>query len=302
MLTYAGNGTYLATSKVTTFTVSKKASSLTAVSTSTVYFGNNVSISGKLVSGKTAIANAKVVINVNNKNLIVRTDSNGKYKLVTATRILGSNKVKVTYAGNGTYLASSATTNFTVKKKTSKITVNNISTVYVGDTITISGKLTAANAAVSNAKIFITLNNKNYKVITDSSGNYKKTITITSNGKYNIKVTYAGSNGIYNTSASKSFTANKKTSVITVGSTKSVSVGSSVSVYGKLSAQNIGLSYANVTITVGSKKYTVKTSQYGNYNFKFTAATTGNQTITASYGGTNVYSTSKASTTFLGKN
>ncbi len=300
-VTYAGNRTYLASSTTTTFLVSKKASELTATSASAVYVGNNVTISGKLSTGTEAIANAKVVINLNNKNTTVITDSSGNYKLVTVTSILGSNTAKVTYAGNDTYLAASTTTKFTVKKKTSKITLNTINTVYVGDSITVSGKLTAANAAVSKAKIVITLNNKNYTATTDTSGNYKKAITITSKGKYTLKVTYAGSNSILNTSASTAFTAIKKTSYLTLTSAKSVYVGNSLAVYGNLTANGKPIANATLTITADGKSYTATTNKNGNYKITVSAQTAGKKNITAKYAGTNVYTASTNSTVFKAK-
>ncbi len=99
-----------------------------------------------------------------------------------------------------------------------------------------------------------------------------------------------------NATATTTYNVNQKNTTITVGSTKSTQLGGNFSIYGKISARGIGLPFANITVNVGDNNYNITTSRYGNYNIKVIATTAGNNTITANYNGTKVYTVSNAST------
>ncbi len=295
---YAGNGTYLASSATTTFTVNKKTSVLTAVSNSTVYYGDNVTISGKLSSGTVAITNAKVVISLNSKNTTVTTDSNGNYKLVTVASVVGSNKATISYAGNATYLTSSNTTTFTVNKKSSALTVACNTTVYVGDSVTISGKLSSGSVSIVNAKVVINVKGKNSTVTTDSSGNYKLTVATTSLGSNKVSIKYTGNGTFLSSSTTTIFTVNKRLSALTVACNSTVYVGDSVTISGKLSSGTVAIANAKVVISLNNRNTTVTSDVSGNYKFVIVASVVGSNKVTVSYAGNGTYLASSKATTF----
>ena len=87
-------------------------------------------------------------------------------------------------------------------------------------------------------------------------------------------------------------------SKLTVGSAEKVNVGTTMSIYGKLSSNGVDIPYKQITVTVDGAKYTVNTTKYGNYNFKITPSSEGIKTITANFAGTNTYSSATATSKF----
>ena len=300
-VTYKGTDSYSEATAKTTFLASLKKSLLTLGSGKSAYVGDSVSVYGKLSSGTIALAYADITVTVGKVTYNVTTSKYGNYNLKVSSQTAGNKTITATYAGTIVYANATNTTTYMSNKKESVLTVGSTKSAYVGDSISVYGKLSVRGIGLAYANVTVTVNGKTYIATTSKYGNYNIKVSSQTSGNKTIKVSYAGTNVYAKSVNTTTFQANKKTSVITVGSTKSVSVGSSVSVYGRLSVRDIGLSYANVTITVGTKKYVVTTNKYGDYSLKFTATSAGNKTITASYGGTNVYSTSKASTTFLAK-
>ena len=118
------------------------------------------------VSGK-PITNAKVVINLNNVDYNVKTDSKGRVKV--SVNGLAPNKyaAAISYLGNAKYTPASAT---------ARVTVNNV-----------SGTFTDLATEIANAEGELNLT-RNYKYLPDNDYSYKdgiiidKSITINGNG------------------------------------------------------------------------------------------------------------------------
>ena len=281
-----------------TFDNAIKITILTIGSTKSAYVGNNVLVYGKLTARGKAVAAAPITITVDNKTYTTKTSKYGNYKINVTSSTAGTKTITATYKGSDTYRKSTNKTTYTSKQKTTLLTLGSRKSAYVGNNVLVYGKLTANGENLASAVITITVDGKTYTAKTTKYGNYKINVTSSTHGNKTITATYKGTN-LYSKSTNKTtFMAYQKKSVITVGSTKNVKVGSNVSVYGKLTVNGTDLAYAPVTITVNGKTYNATTTRYGNYKITFVATTKGNQTITAKYAGTNLYSTSKATTTF----
>ena len=73
-----------------------------------------------------------------------------------------------------------------------------------------------------------------------------------------------------------------------------------MSIYGKLTDHNgENLAYQEVIIIVAEKTFTVSTTNDGDYKIQITPTTTGTESITATYKGTNIYTPSSTSCTFI---
>ncbi len=279
----------------------KKNSTITVKSTKSVYVDDTVSIYGKLSSNSENITKTYITVTVGSQSYNLKTTRYGNYNLKIKGSTLGNNTVVASFAGSKYYSPSNASTIFTVSQKTTLLTLGSTKSAYVGDSISVYGKLSARSIGLPYKNITITADGRTYNVTTSKYGNYNIKVSSSTAGNKTITAEYGGTN-IYTKSTNKTtFKANMKTTLLNLGSTKSANVGDNISVYGKLSARSIGLPYKNITITADGRTYNVTTSKYGNFNIKVSSSTAGNKTITVEYEGTNIYTSSVNQTTTIAK-
>jgi hypothetical protein len=146
------------------------------------------------------IANATLTIVFNGKSTKVTTKSNGKATLaITANLIPKSYPVKISYAGNATYKASSASTKVVVAKATPKFTAKS-SVAYKAKAVKKYTVVLKTNKGkiMKNAKITIRVNCKNYIVKTNSKGQAVfKFTNLAKKATFKAIVKYAGDNKYY---------------------------------------------------------------------------------------------------------
>ncbi len=297
---FAGN-TYLDRADATAVcdVLTEKNTILTVGSTKTVYVGDKVSIYGKLTGDGQNIPYAMLKISVEGTTYNVTTSQYGNYNLKINNQEEGTKTITVTYDGTDSYNSNIATTTFNAVQKVSYLTLGSSKSAYVGDQISVYGKLTVRGFNVAYAPITVTVDGNQYNVTTSQYGNYNLKVNTSQSGNRTITAYYAGTK-TYSTAINRTtFMSNMKTSVLTIGSTKSAYVGDQISVYGKLTVRGFNVAYARITVTVDGKQYNVTTSQYGNYNLKVSSLTAGNNTITAYYAGTYVYASSTNNTTYI---
>ena len=211
-VSYAGSDSYNSSTNKTTFKVEKLGTKLSLDKISDSKVGDGINIKGKLVDeNNKAIANQTVTINVNGKDYTVTTDNDGTYTKTLTADTSGKNNVSVSYNGNSNYTSSSNKTTFNVKKVDTKIKLNKISTVTVGDKAKVSGKLLDENNnAISNAKLNVTVGGKTYTVTTDENGAFTVNHITNTTGKINVKVKYPGSSKYTSSDASTTFNVVKQ--------------------------------------------------------------------------------------------
>ena len=300
--TYYGSDVYTYDTASTSFTANNK-NVLTLGSTKSVYVGDKVSVYGKLTSKGKNVANAKITVTLDYTTYTTYTSQYGNYNLKVTPSTSGTKTITAKYTDNN-YNSVYNTTTFQANKKITNLTVGSTKSVYVGDKVSVYGKLSARGIGLAYKEVEIDVEGNKYYVTTSKYGNYNLKVTADKEGYNDITATYAGTNIYASDSAYTYVYASKKITSITVGSTKSTYVGDTISVYGKLSARGIGLAYKNVEIDVEGIKYYATTSKYGNYNIKVTADYLGSNDITATYYGSNIYTKDSAKTTFnaLSKN
>ena len=301
---YAGSNVYIESNLAShTTNVVKKDSTITLGSTSTVYIGDSISIYGKLSSRGYGLPNKQIKVDVNGKKYSVTTNKYGDYNLKVTANNLGTVNISSYYEGSNIYKGNNSLKTYTnVVKKDSTITLGSTSTVYIGDSISIYGKLSSKGNGLPNKQVTINVDGKEYKVTTNEYGDYNLKVTADYTGTWYINAKYAGSNIYYGTTCSTSYTkVTYKETSITLGSTKSVKIGGTINIYGRLSSKGYGLGYRTISINVDNKDYVTTTNQYGDYNLEITATSGGSKTIKANYYGSGVYKSCSNTTTTIVK-
>ncbi len=295
---YLGTRSYQASYNYTNVKVVMKPTNLTVGCTQTTSVGNTISIYGRLSARGIGLPYKTVQLDVGGSQYNVTTSQYGNYNIKVFVKNPGRNYVTATYDGTNIYTYDIAVTSF-VANSVNVITVGSTKSVYVGDKVSVYGKLTANGINVANANITIFVDNAKYTTTTSQYGNFNIKVTPSSAGNKTVTVIYAGTNAYNSVNATTTFQAVKKVTNLTIGSTKIANVGDNVTVYGKISARNIGLPYKTLNIKVNGVQYNVTTSQYGNYKFSYVPNVLGIYYISVSYAGTNIYTSNRASTFFV---
>ena len=130
------------------------------------------------------LSNEKVSINVNGKTYTATTNKNGLAS-IAIDLISGSYKVTVKYNGGLYYNSTSITSKITVKET---IYANNFTKIYMNDTKFNAKFLDSKGNVITNEKITINVNGKDYTRTTNENGEISYPINL-EQGKYPITVT-----------------------------------------------------------------------------------------------------------------
>ena len=149
----------------------------------------------------TVISGAEITFTIGKNVYEINTDSKGQAscninlapKQYTAT---------ISYAGNATYIASSATAKVTVYKAASKFTAKSKAFKSATKTKKYAVVLKANGKYVKNSKVTLKIGSKTYSAITNAKGKAVFKITkFTKKGKFTSKIKFAGNS--YYKAASK---------------------------------------------------------------------------------------------------
>jgi hypothetical protein len=190
---YKGNSKYNATSLTQTFNVTKAPTVINVDNIKTAVYRDNVTVTG-IVSNVKGItfSNAKIFVYLNGVKKQVTTDKNGKFKVSFVVKQAGMNTIKVTYAGNSRYNATTIEKTFNSNKRPTVIELNQISSVKVNENIIITGRITdKSNNSFNHLNMFVTVNGKENRVLTEK-GIFTYTIPAKIKGVNNITVSYKG--------------------------------------------------------------------------------------------------------------
>jgi uncharacterized protein YfaP (DUF2135 family) len=164
--------------------------------------GESVTITGKLTdeNGK-AIANAQVRVFVNGSPKTVKTDANGVFTHTYIMGKVGENIISATYEGSINYAASESSTTVDVEKTDSVITIDALDTIYKGDNVAISGKVTDKQGkAIAYVQVKITVNGSPKTVKCNENGEFIHHYIMNRLGENDITVIFNGNNNYLATS------------------------------------------------------------------------------------------------------
>ncbi|RAP52203.1 MAG: hypothetical protein BZ138_03570, partial [Methanosphaera sp. rholeuAM270] len=125
----------------------------------------------------------------------VTTGENGNYSYVYNATTSGFKEVLVVFLGNETHSRVEATSNFTVEKINTTVSIESIENTTVDYKVVINGTLVDEfDIIVPNAIVTIEINGVNYTNTTDENGKYFYEYTTSVVGLNNITVYYDGNN------------------------------------------------------------------------------------------------------------
>ena len=241
----------------------EKQSSSISVSGSSVIRGYSYT-SALVDSNNKALSGKNITFTISGKTYTITTDSNGKAALPISLAA-GTYSLKMAFAGDDDYLASSKTISINVLANTPAITTGSTSVVrgyyfyaYLKD---------KAGKALSGEKLTIKVNGKTYTKTTNSNGRVSLKINLPA-GTYKMNI-YHYASGIYSY-------ASKSVTLKSVANTPSITVANSTVIRGKYlyvylkDKTGKALSGQKVTFKVNGKTYTKTTNSNGRAALKFT--------------------------------
>ena len=236
---FPGNTKYGAVNNKTTFTVRAKTPTAINVTVADITVGENITVYVNATEG----INGPVYVTIGGVaytyNLV-----NGRVSFNVSGLAARDYVVSAFFMGNDEFELCNTTSNFTVHKKNTPISMN-VSDINVGDTeiinVTVDSNATG-NVLISIGSIHVYAELEN--------GVASVNITGLSVGKHNVTVTYVGDNNYNPNATNSSFEVSKLTTSITI-ETNNVYVGQPVEFTIKTSANFTEV----VTVTIGDKTY-----------------------------------------------
>ena len=218
------------------------------------------------------------------------TDNNGQIKISTKGLTVGNYNAKISYAGEGCYLGSTASAVVKINKAKTKITAPAITATYNKYKDLVITLKDSNGKALSNAQVVIYLNGIK-KLTTDKNGQVKISTKDLAPKAYSVDILYNGNENYVDSSATTKITVKKATPTLTA-SAKTFKVSVKTKKYSITLKDNTKKKKKNtkVTLTVNKKTYTVKTNSKGIATFSITNLNKkGKFTATVTYAGSSYY-------------
>ena len=297
---YYGNDTYKMNGDIKYFFVVGIETSISINEIKNTTMSTHVLIKGTLKDEfGNIMANTKVVLTVNNQMVSLVTDEFGHYTYDYITNVLGTNEVYVIYEGNNSHDYSTNVTSFNVRKISSIIDVNKISTIVIGNNVTINGTLKDefGNKLV-NTTISLNINDKTVNVTTDNNGNYKYTFQTNKIEVNTIDVSYSGNDSYLSANTRVAFDVRKILTDVAINNISDVKINSNVVINGTLYDE-----YGNVMkntpikLIINNQTYNITTDNNGNYKYTYKVNSL-NNTVEVVYLGNNTHDASYDITLF----
>ena len=268
---FNGNKNYAGSSEETTFII-KKSSEITANNVIANYNEiKHLIITLKDGEGK-PIKNASVSVDLNGiKNHT--TDSEGQIKIPIHKITPNNYDVKIKFDGNSHYIGTSTETAVIVKKATTKIIANNVTTIYnTAKNLVITLKDSAGNPII-NATVSVNLKGiENYT--TNENGQIKIPVQKLTPKTYIAKISYGGDNNHVESNSYGVVVVKKITSKLTAKA-KTFKVKTKTKKYSVIlkTNKNKAIKNTKVYLKVNGKTYAAKTNKKGKATFKITKLT-----------------------------
>ena len=297
---YYGNDTYKMNGDIKYFFVVGIETSISINEIKNTTMSTHVLIKGTLKDEfGNIMANTKVVLTVNNQMVSLVTDEFGHYTYDYITNVLGTNEVYVIYEGNNSHDYSTNVTSFNVRKISSIIDVNKISTIVIGNNVTVNGTLKDefGNKLV-NTTISLNINDKTVNVTTDNNGNYKYTFQTNKIEVNTIDVLYSGNDSYLSANTRVAFDVRKILTDVDINNISDVKINSNVVINGTLYDE-----YGNVMkntpikLIINNQTYNITTDNNGNYKYTYKVNSL-NNTVEVVYLGNNTHDASYDITLF----
>jgi len=239
-------------------------------------YRDNLTISGKITKedGK-SISNSYFIfyLTVNKVKINLKTNYDGKFSTVIQLNKTGKWTIKAVFKGSDPYSASNATTTFNVSKRNTTINAN-INDAIINNEITINGNLKdKTNTKLKNANIYITINEEEYHVLTDSKATFTLDYTPTKLGTNNITIQYNGNKNYRETNITTTFEVNDEIDV------KSSYYRDNVTIKALLKDNDEVLKNTEVNLTINGETIAVSTDENGVLDYTCKSKKAGNNIL-----------------------
>ena len=269
---FDGNDSYTGSNMKTTVTVKKIATKLTADAVITTYNVNKNLVITLKDGVDNPIINASVSVELNGiKNYT--TDENGQIIIPIPNLAITTYTAKINFDGNDSYESSSAQTTIIVKKATTTLTADTVTSAYNDDKYLVISLKDDANQPIVNASVSVDLKGvKNYS--TDKNGQIRISVQNLAPNSYIAKISYAGGNNRRGCDSYGVIVVKKATPKLTAKA-KSFKVKTKSKKYSVIlkTNKNKAMKKVKVYLKVKGKTYAAKTNSKGKSTFKITKLT-----------------------------
>ena len=248
-------------------------------------YNSNVTISGTLISeGTNGLFDQMVTLTVDGSEVNVTTVG-GLFEYSTIFKSVGKQTVTARFAGTDKYKASNATLTFTVNKKESEITINDIASVTCNDNVTIKGSINSVDGTpLGHVNVYLYYNGEEQHITTYKDGVFKTSFATSTVGNQEVLVVYKGNTKFLASNATATFTT---TGVkLVMYKIKNATYRDQYTVRGKLTDyEGNAIAGAEVQLAINDDVVTVNTDSNGAYVYQAKASKACEFTVTASYDG-----------------
>ena len=283
-------GSYYYNDLVRNIKLSGMLNSTITIETNSPVYGEELIITGKLVDSRNnAIKDTNITVNINGVKEVISTDADGNYTYSILPE-LGVNTITVSFDGNSDVYATSATKNVTIRDTDHDM----------NEVLNQLDELTAENARLQEQLDNLTqLSNDLKEQLANQTGELSEQNAALQQQIDTLTTIIAALTDIINSQNEQiaALTAPENTTII-FNDVVDARYKSDVVISGMLTSQKgLALSGQTVTLTIGDKTVDVITKN-GEFEYTTVFKSVGEQTVTASYAGSDNYVASDASVTF----
>ena len=235
-----------------------------------------------------AISKQKVIVKLNGKKYIKKTNSKGQVKIKVRFNKLKSYKVTASYKGSKTYKKTSGKGKITVQKTSTKITAPTVTTFpNNAKTYTVSLK-TSAGKVLAKQKVKISINGKSYTKKTNSKGQASVSVKFSAEKSYKATVNYAG-NSIYKASKATGYVKVARTATKLVSYDQTFSKGLGQYIITLKDNSNKAISNQVISYKLNGQSFSQKTDANGQIKVDVSGLAVGLYNINSNFAQTNQY-------------
>ena len=308
---FAGNADYAAGSDGAAFVLSPAATTLTYTGATNGNFNHSVVLSANLTDAtNSALSGEAVDFTLGSQGCNAITDPSGNASCsIVVNQTPGSYTAGVSFAGNGDYLASSASAPFTLNQEPTTLTYTGATKVEYGDSGMLSATLvdSADGSAVPGETVTLTLGSQSCTAVTDAVGQAICSVAISQDpGSYTATAKFAGDSDYSSSAASTPFTILIKETATTYTGATSAVYGATVTLSGNVTDPTDGSTQdpapivgQPLVLTVGTQSCSATTDANGDASCSVVfTQDPGSYTVSADFAGGTDYVVSSASASF----
>ena len=290
-------GSYYYNDLVRNIKLSGMLNSTITIETNSPVYGEELIITGKLVDSRNnAIKDTDITVNINGVKEVISTDADGNYTYSILPE-LGVNTITVSFDGNSDVYATSATKDITIRDTDHDM----------NEVLNQLDELTAENARLQEQLDNLTqLSNDLKEQLANQTGELSEQNAALQQQIDTLTTIIGALTDIINSQNEQINSLNEQIAALTAPENTTIIFNdvvdvrykSDVVISGMLTSQKgMALSGQTVTLTIGDKTVDVITKN-GEFEYTTVFKSVGEQTITASYAGSDNYVASDASVTF----